>query len=189
MRLTPNPDGIADALKKAAGIFTRSGLMDRESFSQLLAPVKEPLYNFILKALNFSEDADDLYQDAVLRAFRYRKSYRPEHAFKTWIFTVAHNEIKRYFNRHKNTPSSLDLMEHIYVTDDNQDEEKVRVIYEIASQLNPRQRNVFFLFYDHGFSLKEISGITGLKEGNIKFILNRARETIKKTLKKEGNHE
>jgi len=45
--------------------------------------------------------------------------------------------------------------------------------------LKPRQREVFFLFYDQGFSIQEIARITGLREGNVKFILNRARTAIK----------
>jgi DNA-directed RNA polymerase specialized sigma24 family protein len=48
--------------------------------------------------------------------------------------------------------------------------------------LKPKYKEVFFLFYDGGFSISEIAGITGLKAGNIKFILNKAREAVRSVL-------
>ena len=98
------------------------------------------------------------------------------------MFTIAVNEVRGYFNRSKKSPGTVDLEEHLYITPGTGNEELVRLVYEIAQHLGPKQRKVFFLFYDQGFSIREIADITGLKEGNIKFILNRSRESIKETL-------
>ncbi len=182
--MSMKPDYIGLALKKAAAFFTREEAVTGETFLQLLNPIKENLYNFIYKTLSYSEDADDVYQDTVLRAFKYRNSFDSDASFKTWIFTIAHNEIKCHFNKHKKSPAShcLELKDHLDIVGDSEDETLVHDIYEVAKQLTPQQQRVFFLFYDQRFSLKEINGITGLKEGNIKFILNQAREKIKEKL-------
>lgn len=175
---------IGAAFKKAVAFFTREERVSDETFLRLLNPVKENLYNFIYKALSYSEDANDVYQETVLRAFKYRSSFDPNASFKTWIFTIANNEIKGHFNKNKKFPGTycLELEDHLDSTCDCEDEKLVYDIYEVAQQLPPQQQRVFFLFYDYQFSLKEINIITGLKEGNIKFILNRAREKIKEKL-------
>lgn len=187
-------DFIGTAIKRTIALFknraestTHKGI-DEAAFKQMLGPVKENLYNFIYKALNFSEDADDVYQEAVLRAFKYRNSYNRSHSFKTWLFTIAHNEVKRYFNKHKKNRVDTVLEEHLYINDEGVNDQLVRVVYDTAQLLEPKQRRVFFLFYDQGFSIREISGITGLKEGNIKFILNQSREKIKEKLKEGGKN-
>lgn len=184
MTMSMKPDYIGLALKKAVAFFTREEAVTGETFLQLLNPVKENLYNFIYKTLSYSEDADDVYQETVLRAFKYRNSFDPDASFKTWIFTIAHNEIKGHFNKKKKFPEShcLELDDHLDFAGEVGDGTLVRDIYEVAKQLTPQQQRVFFLFYDQRFSLKEINEITGLKEGNIKFILNRAREKIKEKL-------
>lgn len=188
IEMAMKPDALSSTVKKAAAFFSKreTAEISREMFQYLLNPIKENLYNFILKALNFCEDADDVYQDTVLRAFKYKNTYDENRSFKTWLFTIAHNEIKRYFNKTKKVPDTLVPGANLSIDHDTGDKTLVRDIYEIAGQLNPNRRKVFFLFYDQRFSITEISEITGLKQGNIKFILNQAREKIKQKLGFKG---
>lgn len=171
-------------IKKARGLFCQKDILGTHAFQQLLEPLEDNLYNFIFKALYFSEDANDVYQDTVLRAFKYRHTYQPGLPFKTWLFTIAGNEIKAYFNRHKKNRAVALADEHTLIPQDMDPERSamVQAVYNAAQLMGEKQRTVFFLFYDHGFSIKEIKEITGLKEGNIKFILNHCRETIKEKL-------
>ncbi len=182
--MSMKPDILADLIKKTAALFQKQETIPVDYFQFLLNPIKENLYNFIFKALNFSEDANDIYQETILRAFKYRKSYDKQDPFKTWIFTIAHNEVRRYFNKHKKLPAQVVLEQHADMIDDpgSDNQTLVHDIYEVAQQLTPNQRRVFFLFYDQQFSIQEISEITGLKQGNIKFILNQSREKIKQKL-------
>jgi RNA polymerase sigma-70 factor (ECF subfamily) len=182
--MSMKPDILGAVIKKTTALFQKQETIPVEFFQFFLNPIKENLYNFIFKALNFSEDANDIYQETILRAFKYRKSYDRESPFKTWIFTIAHNEIKRYFNKHKKIQDKIGLNEHADMMDDpgSDNQTLVRDIYEVAQQLTPNQRRVFFLFYDQQFSIQEISEITGLKQGNIKFILNQSREKIRQKL-------
>jgi RNA polymerase sigma-70 factor (ECF subfamily) len=188
IEMAMKPDALSSTVKKAAAFFKskKTAEISREMFQFLLNPLKENLYNFILKALDFCEDADDVYQDTVLRAFKYKNTYDENRSFKTWLFTIAHNEIKRYFNKTRKAPDTLARAENITIDHDTGDKTLVRDIYEIAGQLTPNRRKVFFLFYDQRFSIMEISEITGLKQGNIKFILNQAREKIKQKLGFKG---
>ncbi len=149
-----------------------------ERFWDLLAPVQRKVYNFIRKSLAFSADADDVFQESVLQAFRYFRTFRRGANFETWLFTIAHNEVRKHFKKASRT--AVPLAEATAAAPDSTRRDSlVREVYRFARLLDPRQREVFFLFYDSGFSVAEISGITGLGEGNIKFILNQARTNLK----------
>jgi RNA polymerase sigma-70 factor, ECF subfamily len=159
----------------------------QELFWELLASRQKKLFNFLHKALNFSEDSKDLYQEVVIRAWRYFPSFDRQRSFSTWIFAIAHNEIKKYFNKRKEDraviPLALLAVEPAALADDP----AMNLIYGAARQLPLRQREVFFLFYYNTFSIAEIAAICGLSQGNVKFILNRGREAVRQAL--EATHE
>jgi RNA polymerase sigma-70 factor (ECF subfamily) len=144
-------------------------------------PHKHKLYNFIQKSLNFSEDADDVFQETVMRAFKYFYAYKKDKKFRTWIFTIAHNEVKKYFKKARKYDSVADI-ERLKSSEPDDSRELVQEVYRFAERLKPKHRQVFFLFYYSGFSISEVSHITGIKEGTIKFMLNRARNDLKKII-------
>jgi RNA polymerase sigma-70 factor (ECF subfamily) len=150
-------------------------------FWELASPHKQKLYNFILKSLNYSEFADDVFQETVLRALKYFKSYKKEKSFNTWLYSIAHNEIKRHYKQNKKHTLITDI-DKLRESKVNNSQELVKEIYRYAEQLKPKQREVFFLFYYSGFTISEVSRIVGLKTGNIKFILSQARSSIKKLI-------
>lgn len=153
-------------------------------FWKLLVPHKHKLYNFIQKSMNFSEDANDIFQETVMRAFRYFNSYKKEKEFSTWIFTIAHNEVKKYFRKSRKYVFVTNI-DRIKSSEQENSYELIQEVYRFAERLKPKQRQVFFLFYYNGFTISEVSQITRIKEGTIKFILNRARNDLKEIL---GEH-
>ena len=150
-------------------------------FWEYLAPVNRKVYNFIVKSVGFSQDADDVFQESVLQAFRYFRTFRRNAKFETWLFSIAHNEVRKHFKKLSRAAVPLDAAPVVGGGADRTSD-LVREVYLFAERLNPRQKEVFFLFYDSGFSIAEISDITGLREGNIKFILNQARRNLRKIM-------
>lgn len=149
-------------------------------YLELLIPIKKRLYNFIHKAMNFSEDSDDIYQEALLKGYKYFHSYNPDKNFKSWLFTIANNLIKDHYRKMKSIiplePNNIMQME------DQAIPLKIKDIYHAVGELKPHHRQVFFLFYYNEFKITEISIITGLSESNIKFILAQSRKQLKKFL-------
>jgi RNA polymerase sigma factor (sigma-70 family) len=150
-------------------------------FRRLLEPCRRKLYGYIAKSLGFAAEADDVYQETLLRAFRHLASFRRGEDFAAWIFGIAHNEIRGARRAARRTVSGIDLAE-VPAPAPNADAELVRQVYRFAERLKPRHKEVFFLFYDSGFKVSEIARVTGLREGNVKFILNRARRTLRTIL-------
>ncbi len=149
-------------------------------FWEKLGPHKLKLYNFIHKSLNFSEEADDVFQETILRAFKYFKSYKKGLNFGSWLFSIAHNEIKRHFKK-AGKMSTLNDVESLGISSTKRND-LVKDIYLYAEKLKPRHREIFFLFYYNGFNISEISRIIHLKEGSIKAFLNQARNTLRELL-------
>jgi RNA polymerase sigma factor (sigma-70 family) len=154
---------------------------DQEAFGRLIEPLQGKLYGYIRKAMNFSADADDVFQETVLRAFRFLPAFRPG-SFAVWLFAIAHNEARRFQGRNarrRNEP--LDPSNAAPVVDPAQTT-LVDEVYAVAVRLPERGRRVFFLFYDSGFSVAEIAAITGLSRANVKFLLFRARRLVRAEL-------
>ncbi|MCP4156346.1 MAG: RNA polymerase sigma factor [bacterium] len=179
--MTLNFAGTARLPRKARVVSCdeASELGDKELFLQLLVPVKKHLYNFIRKALNFSHEADDVFQDALLKAFRYFHSFDRDKDFKTWLFTIAHNLVKDHYRT-----GSMVLLEDAdkISIETGVMPEDVREIYAAARDLKPKQREVFFLYYYNNFKVREIVEITGFTKVNVKFMLHQARKSVKKIL-------
>ena len=131
--------------------------------------------------MNFATDADDVYQETVLHGFQYFSSFRQDKEFRAWIFSIGHNEIKRHF---KSRRKQVEVAAAHIPLISSPDEERALIneIYRYAAGLKPREREVFFLFYESGFSINEIEEITGLKSGYIKLLLHQARTYLKTKL-------
>ncbi|MEN8154667.1 MAG: RNA polymerase sigma factor [Acidobacteriota bacterium] len=154
----------------------------KETFNELFIPLSRNLYNFIFKSTNFSEDANDVFQETVMRALKYFKKFDRTKSFKPWIFTIANNEIKRHFKNKSFLYSDKNVDALCEKFHDEAERKLVKAIYIVAENLKPRDRQVFFLFYDNGFSITEISVMTGIKTGYIKVILSNARKAVRKLL-------
>lgn len=161
---------------------------ENELFWELLASLEKKLFNFVHKALDFSEDSADLYQEVVIRAWKYFPSFDRGRSFASWAFTIAHNEIKKHFRRRKEDLAVIPLaLLAVEPAAPAGEDPAVALIHGAARQLPPRQREIFYLFYYNSFSIAEIAAICSLSQGNVKFILNRGREAVRRAL--EANHE
>ncbi len=160
---------------------------ERETFWGLLAAQETKLYNFLLKASNYSEETADLYQEVVLRAWKYFPSFDRGRSFPAWIFAIAHNEIRKHFNRRRQERAVVPIPELPRELAAAAADPDVALVLKAASRLPDRQREVFFLFYHNRFSVAEVAAACGLSRGNVKFILNRGREAVRLAL--EAGHE
>jgi RNA polymerase sigma-70 factor (ECF subfamily) len=164
---------------------------DPGDFHETIEPVKGKLYNYIHKALNFSEDCEDVYQETVVKAYRNLSRFKKKSSLQTWLFSIAINEIRLYYKKksHRESREGGLLTENILAASGGADKILVEDVYEIARSFKLKYRQVFFLFYYNRFTIEEIKEITGIKSGSIKYILNFCRESIKKELGEKNGQE
>jgi RNA polymerase sigma-70 factor (ECF subfamily) len=151
-------------------------------FWDLLAGHEKKLYNYLRRALGFSEDSADLFQEVVLRAWRYFPSFDHARSFPAWLFAIAHNEVRTYYRRRRAERRVVSLDSLASAPAAPAPDPDAALVLDAASRLPLRQREVFFLFYCDRFSVAEIAAICRLREGNVKFILSRGREAVRQAL-------
>ena len=95
---------------------------------------------------------------------------------------IASNELKKYFKGRHSTGCVRSLDQIFEQVPDCRDKELAEAVFSTAFSLRTSEREIFFLYYDSGFSVSDISEITGKKNGNIKVILSNARKNIRTIL-------
>ena len=160
--------------------------MTREVFITLVEREQEALRGFLLAlCCGNKDDADDLAQDALVKAYLSCAGYQDKGKFRSWLFKIAYNT----FLNHK---ASLRCTESIdeartLVSNTNADAEfEHQDLYLALRTLPPKERSAITLFYLNGYSIKEIAKITDTSEDAVKKQLSRGRDRLREQLKMDN---
>ena len=161
--------------------------MDKQQFISAISGLQESLRRFLLVLTHGDEDlANDLAQEAILKAYLHCASFEGNAKLQTWIFRIAYNEYLNEQNRYWNTHRiAVDRYEEVDTQlADEQTDSKFRYepLYRAIDQLPKQEKVVVILYYLEEKSIREITHITDISEGNIAVILFRARKRLKKIL-------
>ncbi len=118
-----------------------------------------------------------------MRAFLNLKKLKKEEKFKSWLCKIALNLAKKEYKRRKAMEEkSLENYGFFYLENENKEKKKSIIINEALNKLKFKDKFILSLFYYNGFSLKEIEELSGIKEDNLKMILCRAMQKLRKNL-------
>jgi RNA polymerase sigma-70 factor (ECF subfamily) len=163
------------------------------SFDNIVLKYQDQVYNLVLKATGNRADAEDLAQNVFINAFSNLKRFRKESSLKTWLFSIAINQIRNYWRskKHSVVYSESDMQpladaERVYLNaaieagpdQEVRPEETRRIVDRLIAHLPPDQKEIFVLYYLFGHSCEEISGITKTSPANIKIQLFRGRKRL-----------
>ena len=159
--------------------------MTKEQFILELKGQQEPLRRFLLALCNGdSFEADDIAQEASVKAWISIDHFRGSSKFSTWLFKIAYNT---WCDSMKGNEASctIDCMEAKQQASDSESDEgfKYQDLYQAISSLSPNEKAVILLFYMEDRAIKEIASITGMPTGTIKSLLSRGRSKLKIELK------
>jgi RNA polymerase sigma-70 factor (ECF subfamily) len=155
----------------------------REGFIELVEQEQEALRGFLLYLCCGNKDeADDLAQDALVKAYLSSAGYQEKGRFRSWLFKIAHNT----FLNHKascRTTESIDEARTL-ISDTVADASfEHQDLYLALRTLPPKERSAITLFYLNGYNIKEIAAITEASEDAVKKQLSRGRDQLKEKLK------
>jgi len=146
---------------------------------------KKLVMNVIYKITNDYHTSQDLCQETFLKAFLNLKKLKKESSFKSWLCKIALNLAKNELRKRKII--EYDNFGRKYVLFELAKEEKEKkksiLINEGLNKLKFKDKFILSMFYFYGFNLKEIKELTGIKEDNLKVILSRARNKLRKKIK------
>jgi RNA polymerase sigma factor (sigma-70 family) len=165
---------------------------DLDAFQQLYEHHRGGLYRYFLRQSNASV-AEELFQDVWARVIQSRKRYRPKAAFKTWLYTLAHNRLIDHWRRDGARPVEQALLDddgaERMIADTNPGPERLidlrdclDQLLQLVSGLPDVQRQTFLLRHEAGMSLKEIAEATSTQaetaKSRLRYAMGRLRSAI-----------
>ena len=156
--------------------------MTREVFISQVEREQEALRGFLLAlCCGNKDDADDLAQDALVKAYLSSAGYQDKGRFRSWIFKIAHNT----FLNHKASRHTMQTIDEARTLASNASADsgfQHQSLYLALRTLPPKERSSVTLFYLSGYSIKEIAAITEDSEDAVKKQLSRGRDKLKQLL-------
>lgn len=172
-------DDRQDAARVLAG--------DTAAFEGIVRRWQTPLINLAYRFCRDRGRAEEMAQEAFLRAYRNLASWRQEAAFSTWLFTLATNLYCSEIRRHP--PVTLPFDEIREPADPSaidgglERRNQSAALHQAVESLPPKYREVLTLYYFHEMDVPSAARSLGLPEGTVKAHLFRARNLLRDKLK------
>ena len=157
--------------------------MTRDVFIAHVEREQEALRGFLLALCCGNKgDADDLAQDALVKAYLSSAGYQDKGKFRSWLFKIAYNTFLNHKASLRCTESIDDARMLVSSTSADATFEH-QDLYLALRTLPPKERSAITLFYLNGYNIKEIAKITDTSEDAVKKQLSRGRDKLKEKLK------
>lgn len=174
---------------------------DQSAFDEMVSRYWDRIYSMVHQLLRNTQDAEEVTQDAFIRAHRGLVNFRGDSAFSTWLYQIATNLARNrywYWWRRKRDktisfeqpigidgegtladiiPAEVETPDDITVT-----QEFVDRIGHAMEKLGAKHREILILRNVKNLSYEEIAEILGISVGTVKSRIARARESLRSKL-------
>jgi len=164
---------------------------DVNAYTFLVEKYQHMVFTLALRMLKSKEKAEEVAQDAFIKAYKNLESFQGKSKFSTWLYKIVYfaclDELKRA-NRTFN-PEDIEKLPAIELDDTKsglenlEDADRSQLIKDALAKLNEQERVILTLFYFEEQSLKELSQILDMTPNNVKVKLFRARKKMAVFLK------
>ncbi|MBN1480269.1 RNA polymerase sigma factor [candidate division KSB1 bacterium] len=169
---------------------------DAKAFEELVILSDHQVLNLAYSMTGSLTDAQDIYQETFLRAFKGIGDFRFQSSFRTWVLRIAVNQainwrkkkkLKLFFSLDAQNPGENDTP-FLQITDDSDASAAIRSgeilqqIHAAMHTLSSKERAVFSLRHFQEIKIKEIARMLECAEGTVKNLLFRATQKMQKAL-------
>jgi RNA polymerase sigma-70 factor, ECF subfamily len=174
-----------------------SGRTTRESFEREVLPHLDSIYSMALRLARNREDANDLLQDTILRAYRFFHQFTPGTNCRAWVLTILFNNFRngyRKSGREQVSPSEAEFTERLEAESlaadqARSDPESLAFANVMAPELTealdsiPEEFRTALLLVDvEELSYREVSQVLGVPVGTVKSRVSRGRNLMREAL-------
>ena len=171
------------------------------AFEDLVAAYEKNVYNLALRMTGNAQDAEDMAQEAFIKAYNSLPHFRGDSKFSVWLYRIVSNVCLDFLRRqNRRLASSLSLENddgedvQLDIPDESQSPELLlerRLTQEAVQRglqsLSQEQRQILLLREIQGLSYEEIAQTLDLEEGTVKSRIFRARKKLCAFLLDDGN--
>ena len=179
-----------------AALVKKAKAGDGKAYDELILLYKDAVYSIIYRMVHNQQEAEDLSQEAFIKAYNSINSFNEEYAFSTWLFKIATNNCIDFFRKRKLKTYSMDQtvkykdeeFQQEYADDEPTVDyelvasEKSAMIRKAIYELPEKYRTAILLRHHEERSYEDIAQILKLPLGTVKARIFRAREMLKKSL-------
>jgi RNA polymerase sigma factor (sigma-70 family) len=161
-------------------------------FSYFIEKYKGMAFSIAFRIIDNREDAEEIVQDAFLKAFKSLEKFRKDSKFSTWFYRIVVNSSLSRARSKRPESSSIDEDDIADVVVESVESayrglalsEQKKFIHLALEELSIEDRLLLTLYYLNENSIDEIMEITGITQENVKMKLHRARNKMYKILNK-----
>ena len=182
-------------------LVSRARAGDQDAFEQLVLANQNKVYTLTFRMVNDREEAEDLAQEAFLKAWQGLPSFQGDSSFSTWVYRLATNVCIDFLRKQKRRKDiepvvSLDDEESGWTEPADWDQdpqrhleqsERTAAVSRGLQALPDHHRQVLVMRELSGLSYQEIGQALGLDPGTVKSRISRARLALRKILLEDGN--
>ena len=174
---------------------------DANAFESLVLANQRKVYNLCFRMTGNASDAEDLAQDAFIRAYNSLGSFKGESSFSKWLYRLTSNVCIDHLRREKRRDvgsltyqdeagvvQELEVPDMRFAPEPALERREVGTgIQQGLNRLSPEHKEILIMREIEGLSYEEIGAILGLTPGTVKSRISRARLNLSKFLLTTGN--
>ena len=178
-------------------LIARARADDRAALRELVDLHKDRLFAFIWRMIRNHHDAEEICQDAFLKAFASLDSFSTEYRFSTWLFTIGYRVCLNRMRRKRVLTGELDRVtlppisgDSVTASLESEDASRLKEqVWSAVERLSAPQRATVLLFYRHAIGCQQIARVLELPVATVKSHLHRARNRLREMLESLGSTE
>lgn len=158
-----------------------------EEYGYFLERYGQEVFRLVARLVPQQQDAEELVQDAFVRAYSRLDAFTGEASFHTWLCRIAYNLTVSWLRKQKMKYTTIDERLDISDADVDQlldDHSRISQLREACTQLTPDEQTLVNLYYYDEKPIRDIAYILGLEQGNIATRLYRIRKKLYLIIKK-----
>lgn len=160
---------------------------DPEAFSELVRRHQHITFNVAYRYMRDMTQAEDMAQEAFLKAFRLLKGFRGDCSFSTWMYRVTCSVCLTELSKRKRRAETAFMPHHAdrNAVQPDEDMDMPEHIRRCVAKLPERYHQIITLYYLKGVAYEEIAQVMEVPMGTLKTWMFRARKQLRKIVEKE----
>lgn len=185
--------------EQVQSLVARAQAGEEHAFDRLVDLYHDKIYNYVVRMVSDPSEAEDITQEAFVKAYRNLRSFRGAASFQTWLYRIANNLTIDSVRRRKRRDNTVSLDEPVEgeegsLSRELEDAQTVgpgqsletaelqHFVHEAIQELSPKLRAVVVMYELQGLSYEEIADILHCPLGTVKSRLFNARMELKDKL-------